>query len=102
MNQTPRDWLLDRHSGAVLELDALRRAVLPERRLNGREFLRELFRPALPAWAMLGVVWVALLALNASQAPAPEPPNHAPQFAATWSNPNAQLDVLLAETRALR
>jgi len=102
MNRTVRDWLLDRHAGAGPALDALRRAALPERRLNGREFFRELFKPALPTWAVLGAVWIALLALNASRAPAPEPLRHTPQFAAAWPNPNAQLDALLAETRALR
>jgi hypothetical protein len=102
MNKTSRDWLLDRHVGAVPALDARRFASLPEPRLSGREFLRELFRPALPTWAVLGAVWIALLALNASRVPAPEPLRLAPQFAATWPNPNVQLDALLAETRALR
>ncbi len=102
MKQTSRDWLLARHADVVPALDALRKAALPEPRLSGREFLRELFRPALPVWAMIAVVWIAILVTNAAQSPRFTPTRPVPQFAATWSNSNAQLNALLEETRALR
>ncbi len=101
-NQTPRDWLLARHADAGPILDELRRAALPEARLSGREFFRELFRPAWPAWATLAAVWVALAALDATQPTGPQPNCSVPQYAAAWATSIFQLDALLEETRALR
>ncbi len=101
-NQTPRDWLLARHADAGPLLDALRRDALPEPRLSGREFLRELFRPAWPAWATLAAVWVAIAVLDAAQ-PTPKKNNRpVPQYAAAWATSNSQLHALLEETRTLR
>ena len=101
-NETPRDWLLARHGDAGPMLDELRRAALPEPRLSGREFLRELFRPAWPTWATLAAVWVALAALDATQPTGPQPNRPVPQYAAAWATSNSQLHALLEETRALR
>ncbi len=101
-NQTPRDWLLARHADAGPLLDELRRVALPEARLSGREFLRELFRPALPTWATLAAVWVALAALGATQPTGPQPKHRVPQYAAAWATSNSQLHAFLEETRALR
>ena len=101
-NQTPRDWLLARHADAGPMLDELRRAALPEPRLSGREFLRELFRPAWPAWVTLAAVWCVIVALRVVQPARPEASRLAPLYAAAWSTSPAQIDALLEEPRALR
>lgn len=102
MNRTPRDWLLARHAAAGPMLDALRGAALPEPRLGGREFLRELFRPARPAWTALAAVWLVLLVIRVAQPAPPKGAVPSPEFEAAWSTSIAQLDALLDETRAVR
>jgi len=102
MNQSPGRWLLERHAATVPELDALRRAALPEPRLSGREFLRELFLPSRPVWTAVAAAWIAVFALNASQPSRPKPPRPVAGFAVVWSTSNALLDALLAETRSNR
>jgi hypothetical protein len=102
MNRTPREWLLARHADAEPMLDELRRAALPEARLSGLEFLRELFRPAWPAWATLAAVWIGLAVLDVSVPALSHPTPLGPQYAAMWATSNSQLDAFLQETRALR
>jgi hypothetical protein len=102
MNQTPRDWLLARHADAGPMLDELRRTALPEPRLSGREFLRELFRPVWPVWVALAAVWCVVAMLRATLPARPESSRPAPQYAAAWPTSTAQIDALLEETRAVR
>ena len=102
MKQSLRQLLLARHAGATPELDAIRRAVLPEPRLTGRAFLRELFVPARGLWTTLGAVWIAILVLSAAQPPRPPSAPPPAELLAAWSNPQTQLDAILAETCTLR
>lgn len=101
-NQTPRDWLLARHADAGPMLDELRRAALPEPRLSGHEFLRELFRPAWSVWTTLAAVWVVIALVQFAQPPQSRRNLSLPLYAAAWSTSTAQIDALLEETRALR
>jgi magnesium-transporting ATPase (P-type) len=102
MNQTPRDWLLARHADAGPMLDVLRRAALPEARLSGRGFLREIFQPAWPTWATLVAVWVVIVLVQFVQPSQRRRELPLPQYAAAWPTSTTQLDALLEETRTLR
>lgn len=90
--QTPRDWLLARHASASPQLDALRRAALPNATspaedITWREFLARIFRPHRLAWRALAAVWIALVALHLSQPRGSAPADRStlsPETVATW------------------
>ncbi|MES2694142.1 MAG: hypothetical protein V4773_11765 [Verrucomicrobiota bacterium] len=87
----PRDWLLDRHASAGLELDALRRDVVAslEPSPAWREVLVQLVRPYRLAWRTLGVAWLVIALLHFSRGArnySVQPPPPSPETVATWLN----------------
>jgi hypothetical protein len=89
--QTLRDRLLARHTGAGIHLDALRRRALPPRLPTTgsvRESIRAFFYPHRIAWCVLGLTWLGLLgfqiALPRPPAPSPASKKIPPAAVAVW------------------
>lgn len=64
MSKPLRDWMTDRHQGAVPALDELRRAALPPERIELGRLIHELFWPQRRVWLALAAIWLALGALQ--------------------------------------
>ncbi len=72
--KTPRQILLERHSQATTDLDALRRKLIQDLGSSGeawwRTAWREVVLAARPAWAALGALTLVALGLHARSLPA--------------------------------
>lgn len=82
MKQNPRDWLLARDKDALPRLDSIGRAVLAPERATFREAVVEIFRPNLPVWASLAVVWLLLAAAHFTISPQIRPSSMGPGYQA--------------------
>jgi hypothetical protein len=99
MKKTARELLLARHAAIAPQLDKLRLAVLVDATpIAARQLLPALFRPNRRLWLSLAAAWIVILVINLTQPRSPRPDAETIQSIANWSNNQAQLHALLAQT----
>lgn len=99
MKKTARELLLARHAAASPRLDTLCHSVLADATpITASQLLPALFGPHRRLWIGLAAAWVVILVIGLTQPRSPRPDAETIQSMANWSNNQAQLHALLAQT----